>query len=52
MKHSKILLAGLLILVPVYSTLAATKSATGCEAKRQNIEQQIVYAAHTGITIV
>lgn len=48
MKHSKILLAGLLILVPVYSTLAATKTATGCEAKRQNIEQQIVYARTHG----
>lgn len=44
MKHTKLLLAGMLILAPTFSTLAAT----GCEAKRQNIEQQIDYARTQG----
>lgn len=48
MKHTKMLLAGFLALLPAYSTLAATQAATGCEAKRQNIEQQIEYARTYG----
>ncbi|MEP8455320.1 DUF1090 domain-containing protein (plasmid) [Enterobacter bugandensis] len=40
MKSCKAILAGLLILAPVLSVNAAT----GCEAKRQDIKQQIDYA--------
>ena len=48
MKHTQILLAGLLVLAPTFSTLAASQTATGCEAKRLNIEQQIDYARTHG----
>lgn len=48
MKHSHSLLAGLLMLAPAVSALAATPVATGCEAKRQDIEQQLRYARSQG----
>ncbi|MGN7911747.1 DUF1090 domain-containing protein [Enterobacter sp. 22466] len=48
MKHTKFLLAGMLIMAPAFSTLAAPQAATGCEAKRQNIERQIDYARTHG----
>lgn len=48
MKHIKTLLVSMLILTPAFSTLAASLSASGCEAKRQNIEQQIDYARAHG----
>ncbi|EQA6242196.1 DUF1090 domain-containing protein [Enterobacter ludwigii] len=48
MKHSHYLLAGLLMLAPAVSALAATPVATGCEAKRQDIEQQLRYARTQG----
>ncbi|EKS6740479.1 DUF1090 domain-containing protein [Enterobacter ludwigii] len=48
MKHSHSLLAGLLMLAPTVSALAATPVATGCEAKRQDIEQQLRYARAQG----
>ncbi|MCG3098447.1 DUF1090 domain-containing protein [Enterobacter cloacae] len=48
MKHIKSLLVSVLILTPAFSTLAASPSASGCEAKRQNIEQQIDYARAHG----
>lgn len=41
MKHTQTLLAGLLVLAPTFSALASSQAATGCEAKRLNIEQQI-----------
>ncbi len=44
MKQMKTVLAAMLVLTPAFSTLAATQAATGCEAKRQDIEQQIEYA--------
>lgn len=44
MKQTKILLAGMLILTPVFSAQAVSQTTTGCEAKRQDIEQQINYA--------
>lgn len=50
MKQIKILLGSLLIIAPVFSTLAMPKTATGCEAKRLNIEQQIDYARTYGNT--
>jgi hypothetical protein len=50
MKPNKTLLAGLLVLIPVFSALAAPQVATGCDAKRQNIEQQIDYARKYGNT--
>ena len=48
MKHTQILLAGLLVLSPAFSALAASQTATGCDAKRLNIEQQIDYARTHG----
>lgn len=48
MRHSKLLLASMLIIIPAFSTLAAPQAATGCQAKRQNIEQQIDYARTHG----
>ncbi|HCR1910612.1 TPA: DUF1090 domain-containing protein [Enterobacter kobei] len=48
MKHTHFLLAGLLILAPALSAVAATPVASGCEAKRQDIEQQIRYARSNG----
>ncbi|QPF30598.1 DUF1090 domain-containing protein (plasmid) [Klebsiella sp. BDA134-6] len=44
MKSCKTILVGLLILTPVLSVQAAT----GCEAKRLNIEQQLDYARANG----
>ena len=44
MKQIKTALAGMLLLSPAFSVLAAPQAATGCEAKRQSIEQQIDYA--------
>lgn len=44
MKHTQIVLAGMLVMAPFFSALAANQPATGCEAKRQNIERQIDYA--------
>ncbi|HEQ3521790.1 TPA: DUF1090 domain-containing protein [Citrobacter freundii] len=44
MKNSKILLASMFMLTPVFSVLAAPQIATGCEAKRQSIEQKLDYA--------
>ncbi|ELH8609736.1 DUF1090 domain-containing protein [Enterobacter asburiae] len=48
MKHTHFLLAGLLILAPALSAVAATPVASGCETKRQDIEQQIRYARSNG----
>ncbi|HBZ8092993.1 DUF1090 domain-containing protein [Klebsiella variicola] len=48
MKHTHSLLAGLLMLAPAVPALAANPAATGCEAKRQDIEQQIRYALSNG----
>ncbi|MHC9003533.1 DUF1090 domain-containing protein [Enterobacter adelaidei] len=49
MKHTKLLLAGMLVLAPSFSSaLAAPLVATGCEAKRQDIVQQIDYARAHG----
>ena len=48
MKFNTPLLASLLLLAPTFSTLAAPQTATGCAAKRQNIEQQIEYARAHG----
>ncbi|EIY5101838.1 DUF1090 domain-containing protein [Klebsiella sp. JB_Kp018] len=48
MKHTHSLLAGLLMLAPAVPALAANPAATGCEAKRQDIEQQIRYARSNG----
>ncbi|QZN97702.1 DUF1090 domain-containing protein [Symbiopectobacterium purcellii] len=48
MKHTKTLLAGLLVMTPIFSVLATPQAATGCEAKRQDIEQQIDYARTHG----
>ncbi|HAV1831501.1 TPA: DUF1090 domain-containing protein [Enterobacter hormaechei subsp. steigerwaltii] len=48
MKHTHFLLAGLLILTPALSAVAAKPVASGCEAKRQDIEQQIRYARSKG----
>jgi len=48
MKHTKTLLAALLVLAPFLSAQAASQTATGCEAKRQDIEQQIDYARTHG----
>lgn len=48
MKPTKLLLAGMLVLAPASSALAAPQAATGCEAKRQDIEQQIDYARTHG----
>ncbi|WP_324280012.1 DUF1090 domain-containing protein [Enterobacter ludwigii] len=48
MKHTQILLAGLLVLAPLFSVQADSQVTTGCEAKRLNIEEQIDYArAHS-----
>lgn len=44
MKHTQTLLAGLLVLAPLFSVQAASQVSTGCDAKRQNIEEQIDYA--------
>ncbi|EPQ9956249.1 DUF1090 domain-containing protein [Enterobacter hormaechei] len=44
MKQTRLVLAGILVLAPVFSAMAAPQAATGCEAKRQNIEQQIEHA--------
>lgn len=44
MKFTQTLLASILIITPVFSTLASSQVATGCEAKRQNIQEQIDYA--------
>lgn len=44
MKQIKTALAGMLLLSPAFSVLATPQAATGCEAKRQSIEQQIDYA--------
>lgn len=44
MKQLKTVLAAMLVFTPVFSTLAAPQAATGCKAKRQDIEQQIEYA--------
>jgi len=44
MKHTKTLLISLLLLPTCFSALAAPQGTTGCEAKRQDIEQQIDYA--------
>lgn len=48
MKHTHSLLAGLLMLAPAVPALTANPAATGCEAKRQYIEQQIRYARSNG----
>jgi len=48
MKRTHTLLAGLLVLTPAFSALASSQAATGCEAKRQNIAQQIDYARTNG----
>ncbi|HHP1361061.1 TPA: DUF1090 domain-containing protein [Klebsiella variicola] len=48
MKHTHSLLAGLLMPAPAVPALAANPAATGCEAKRQDIEQQIRYARSNG----
>lgn len=48
MKHTPFLLAGLLMLAPTLSAVAATPVATGCEAQRQDIQQQIRYARSNG----
>ncbi|HEP1894417.1 TPA: DUF1090 domain-containing protein [Kluyvera cryocrescens] len=48
MKYTKTLLSGLVLLSPAFSALAAQQTATGCAAKRQNIEQQIEYARAHG----
>lgn len=48
MKHTQVLMAGLLVIAPTCSALAASQAATGCEAKRLNIEQQIDYARTYG----
>lgn len=48
MKNTQRLLAGLLVLSPLFSVQAASQAATGCEAKRQNIEEQIDYARAHG----
>lgn len=48
MKHTHSLLAGLLMLAPAVPALTANPAATGCEAKRQDIEQQIRYARSNG----
>ena len=48
MKHTPFLLSGLLILAPASSAVVATPVASGCEAKRQDIEQQIRYARSNG----
>lgn len=45
MKHTQTLLASLLVLLtPTFSVRAESQATTGCEAKRQDIEQQINYA--------
>lgn len=44
MKQTKILLTGMLLLPAIFSVQAASQPVSGCEAKRQNIEQQIAYA--------
>ncbi|ECF7068461.1 DUF1090 domain-containing protein [Salmonella enterica subsp. enterica] len=41
MKQTRLLLPGMLGLAPVFFAMAAPQAATGCEAKRQNIEKQI-----------
>lgn len=48
MKQPYFLLASLLILAPALSAVAAMPVASGCEAKRQDIEQQIRYARSNG----
>ncbi|HFT1963356.1 TPA: DUF1090 domain-containing protein [Enterobacter ludwigii] len=48
MKHTHSLLAGLLMLAPALSAVAAIPVATGCEAKRQDIEKQLNYARANG----
>ncbi|HEJ0335101.1 TPA: DUF1090 domain-containing protein [Klebsiella aerogenes] len=48
MKFSHTVLTGLLVLAPVLPAVAATQVATGCEAKRQEIEQQLRYAMKNG----
>nr|WP_209439251.1 DUF1090 domain-containing protein [Intestinirhabdus alba] len=44
MNKNKALLTGLLIMAPVFTAFAASQTATGCEAKRQDIEQQLRHA--------
>jgi len=44
MNYAKMLAAGLLVMTPVFSALAAT----GCEAKRQSIEHELSYAIANG----
>lgn len=48
MKFSHTVLTGLLMLAPALTAVAATPVATGCEAKRQDIEQQLNYARANG----
>ena len=48
MKHIQTLLFGLLVLSPAFSVSANPQHATGCEAKRQDIEKQINYARTHG----
>lgn len=50
MKHTSVLHADLLFLVPAFSVLADSQPLNGCEAKRQNIEHQIEYARTYGDT--
>jgi len=44
MKYTLVLLAGMLVIAPTFSTLAMPQTSAGCEAKRQNIERQLDYA--------
>ncbi|MEB5742666.1 DUF1090 domain-containing protein [Klebsiella aerogenes] len=44
MKNVKEILIGLLVFAPFTSAFATAQPATGCDAKRQNIEQEIDYA--------
>lgn len=44
MKFPQTLLASILVITPAFSAQASSPVATGCEAKRQNIQEQIDYA--------
>ncbi len=48
MRYIQTMLAGLLVLAPVFPALATSEVATGCEAKRKDIEQEIDYARTQG----
>ena len=50
MKFNIPLLTSLLLLTPTFTAMGASQMATGCAAKRQNIEQQIEYARAHGNT--